>query len=216
MRHLLCSVLVIAAMVSHAIPSHAVVILDDTWADGNRNNTSLPTNAAWYASTGSALTATTGSMTLTLGSSAILAVSYFTTNAASSNAVQLAVGDTLLATITFTFNGVAAENTSEGFRLGIYEFGSNRVSADFSGNGTQGAGVQGYALFQNMGVTFDNTTPMDIRVRTNLTDTSLLGSSGDYEATTTCFCATRRVSQCSHDRLSLQGFHAALTLTDST
>ncbi len=167
-----------AAMVSLAIPSHAVVILDDTWADGNRNNTSLPTNAAWYASSGSALTATTGSMTLTLGSSAILAVSYFTTNAASP--VQLTVGDTLLTTITFTFNGVAAENTSEGFRLGIYEFGSNRVSADFSGNGTQGAGVQGYALFQNMGAAFNDTTPIDIRVRSNVADSSLLGTSGDY------------------------------------
>ena len=178
MKHLLCSVLVIAAMVSLAIPSHAVVILDDTWADGNRNNTSLPTNAAWYASSGSALTATTGSMTLTLGSSAILAVSYFTTNAATP--VQLTVGDTLLTTITFTFNGVAAENTSEGFRLGIYEFGSNRVSVDFSGNGTQGAGVQGYALFQNMGAAFNNTTPMDIRVRSNVADSSLLGTSGDY------------------------------------
>jgi len=167
-----------AAMVGLAIPSHAVVILDDTWADGNRSNTSLPTNAAWYASSGSALTATTGSMTLTLGSSAILVVSYFTTNAASP--AQLTVGDTLLTTITFTFNGVAAENTSEGFRLGIYEFGSNRVSADFSGNGTQGAGVQGYALFQNMGAAFNNTTPMDIRVRSNVADSSLLGTSGDY------------------------------------
>ncbi len=178
MKHLLCSVLVIAAMVGLAISSHALVILDDTWADGNRNNTSLPTNAAWYASSGSALTATTGSMTLTLGSSAILAVSYFTTNAASP--VQLGVGDTLLTTITFTFNSVAAENSSEGFRLGIYEFGSNGVSADFSSNGSQGAGVQGYALFQNMGTAFNGTSPMDIRVRSNVADSSLLGSSGDY------------------------------------
>ncbi len=169
---------IIAVLVGIATPSHAVVILDDTWADGNRSNTSLPTNAAWYASSGSALTATTGSMTLTLGSSAILAVSYFTTNAASP--VQLTIGDTLLTTITFTFNGVAAENTSEGFRLGVYEFGSNRVSADFSSNSSQGGGVQGYALFQNMGTAFNSASPMDIRVRTNVTDTSLLGSTGDY------------------------------------
>src|SRR5579859_6034073 len=114
MKHLFRSFLVIAAMVGIAMPSQAVVILDDTWADGNRSNTSLPTNAAWYASSGSALTATTGSMTLTIGGSAVLAVSYFTTNAA--NPVQLTVGDTLLTTITFTFNGVAAANTSQGFR----------------------------------------------------------------------------------------------------
>jgi pectate lyase len=178
MKHLFRSFLVIVAIIALGTPSQAVVILDDTWADGNRNNTSLPTNAAWYASNGSALTATTGSMTLTLGSSAILAVSYFTTNAA--NPVQLAVGDTLLTTITLTFNGLAAENTSQGFRLGVFHFGSNRVSADFSSNSSQGAGVLGYALFQNMGVAFNNATPMDIFTRTNLTDTSLLGSTGDY------------------------------------
>jgi pectate lyase len=170
--------LTLAILVGLVSSSFATVVLDDTWADGNRSNTSLPTNAAWFASSGSALTAATGSMTLTLGGSAILAVSYFTTNAASP--VQLTVGDTLLTTITFTFNGVAAENSSEGFRLGIYEFGSNRVSADFSGNGTQGAGVQGYALFQNMGATFSNTVPMDVRKRTTVSDTSLLGTSGDY------------------------------------
>jgi len=178
MKHLFCSFLVVATIIGLATPGHAVVVLDDTWADGNRSNTSLPTNAAWYASNGSALTATTGSMTLTLGSSAILAVSYFTTNAA--NPVQLSVGDTLLTTITLTFNGVAAENSSQGFRLGVYHFGSNRVSADFSSNSSQGAGVLGYALFQNMGVAFNNATPMDIFARTNLTDSSLLGSTGDY------------------------------------
>ena len=178
MKHLLCSVLVVVTIVGFAIPGHAVVILDDTWADGNRNNTSLPTNAAWYASSGSALTATTGSMTLTLGSSAVLGVSYFATN--SSSPVQLSVGDTLFATITFVFNGLAAQNSSQGFRFGVYEFGSNRVSADFSSNSSQGAGVPGYALFQNMGTTFNSTSPMDIRVRTNTADSDLLGTTGDY------------------------------------
>jgi pectate lyase len=178
MIHLFRGFLVVTAIIGIATPSRAVVILDDTWADGNRSNTSLPTNAAWYSSNGSALTATTGSMTLALGSSAILAVSYFTTNAVTP--VQLTVGDTLLMTITLTFNGVAAENSSQGFRLGVYHFGSNRVSADFSSNSSQGAGVLGYALFQNMGAAFNNNTPMDIFTRTNLTDTSLLGSTGDY------------------------------------
>jgi len=163
-----------------ALPS-AALILDDTWADGSRTNTSLPTDAAWYYSSNSGtLTATTGLMTLTTGTNAVLAVSYFTTNADSP--VQLSVGDTLLTTITLSFNGVAAKNTSQGFRLGIYEFGSNRVGADFTGSGSQGAGVPGYALFQNMGATFNSTTPMDIRVRTNLTDTSLLGTTSDYKS----------------------------------
>ncbi|HVM59924.1 MAG TPA: immunoglobulin domain-containing protein [Verrucomicrobiae bacterium] len=178
MKHVIRSLFVVAAILSFATPSRAVVILDDTWADGNRNNTSLPTNAAWYTSTSGSLTATTGSMTLSLGSGANLAVSYFTTNA--SAPVQLSVGDTLLTTITFVFNGLASQNSSLGFPLGIYEFGSNRVSADFSGNQTQGAGVQGYALFQNMGTTFNNASPMSVMERTSVSDSDLLGHSADY------------------------------------
>jgi len=40
--------------------------------------------------------------------------------------------------------------------------------------------VAGYALFQKMYTTFSDSTPMDIRKRTNLSDGSLLGSSGDF------------------------------------
>ena len=170
----------IATVLSFAAAAqiHATVLLDDTFADGTRNNTSLPTDAAWYASNGGALTAVPGAMTLSMGTSAILGVSYFTTNA--SSPASLNVGDTLLATITFTFNGVAPLNSSQGFRIGLFDFGANRVSADFSSSSSQGANVSGYALFQTMGVAFNNATPMDVRKRTTLTDTSLLGTSGDW------------------------------------
>ncbi|MGD1020796.1 MAG: immunoglobulin domain-containing protein, partial [Verrucomicrobiia bacterium] len=182
MKHVFRGFLVIATLVGLATPSHAVVILDDTWADGNRNNTSLPTNAAWYASSGSALTATTGSMTLANGSSAILAVSYFTTNPAAP--VQLGIGDTLVTTLNLSLTGVAAQNSSQGFRLGLFYFGSNRVSADFSGNNTQGAGVPGYALFGNMGATFNNANPIGVMKRTTISDSALLGTSGDWTTLT--------------------------------
>jgi pectate lyase len=167
-----------SALVLAAAPSRATVLLDDTFADGTRNNTSLPTDAAWYASSGSSLTAAPGAMTLTLGSSAVLGVSYFTTNAASQ--VSLGVGDTLAATITFTFNGVAPSNSSQGFRIAVCDFGANRVSADFSSSSSQGANVQGYSVFQTMGAIFNNATPMDLRKRTTLTDTSLLGTGSDW------------------------------------
>jgi pectate lyase len=167
-----------SALLLAAAPVRATVLLDDTFADGTRNNTSLPTDAAWFASSGGSLTAAPGAMTLSMGSSAILGVCYFTTNAASQ--ASLGVGDTLLATITFTFNGVAPSNSSQGFRIGLFDFGANRVSADFSSSSSQGANVSGYALFQTMGAIFNNATPMDLRKRTTLTDTSLLGTSGDW------------------------------------
>jgi pectate lyase len=160
------------------MPARATIVLDDTFADGTRNLQNLPTESAWYDSSGGALSAVPGAMTLNQGSTAILGVTYFTPNATSP--VSLNVGDTLLTSIAFTFNGVAPANSSQGFRLALCHFGTTRVSADFSGNGTQGGNVTGYALFQNMGLSFNNATPMDLRKRTNLTDPSLLGTGGDW------------------------------------
>lgn len=152
------------------LPVPATTLLDDTFADGSRSIQNLPVESAWYASSGSSLIAAPGAMTLTLGGSAILGVTYFTSNSASP--VSLNIGDTLTANITFTFNGIAPLNTAQGFRIALCDFGTNRASADFSSSSSQGANVPGYALFQNMGGNFNNATPMDIFVRTVLSDKS--------------------------------------------
>ncbi|MGH7952028.1 MAG: immunoglobulin domain-containing protein [Limisphaerales bacterium] len=165
-------------MFAMAASGFASILLDDTFADGARTIQNLPTESAWFASSGASLTTAPGAMTLAMGGSAILGVTYFAPNADSP--IVLNVGDTLSATITFTFNGVAPLNTSQGFRIGLFDFGTNRASADFSSSSSQGGNVQGYSLFQTMGVTFNNSTPTDIRKRTTVTDKSLLGTSGDW------------------------------------
>jgi pectate lyase len=161
-----------------ALTTHAVTILDDTFADGTRNIQNLPTESAWYCSSASSLTAVPGAMTLAQGSTAILVVSYFTTNA--NNPVSLNVGDTLSANVTFTFTGVAAANSSQGFRFALCHFGASRANADFSSNSGQGTNVEGYGVFQNMGINFNGTTPTAIMLRTNLADKSLLSAGGDW------------------------------------
>jgi len=163
----------------------ATTLLDDTFADGTRNNQNLPTDAAWYVSSSGSWTTAVNSMTVANGTTAILGVSYFGVN--SSTPVSLGVGDTLVVTVKFTFNNVSTQNTSANFRLGIYDFADSTQSpkwatTDLSGNSVQGGGVQGYSVFQNFGATFSSASPMDIRVRTNLTSTSLLGSSGDHKS----------------------------------
>jgi pectate lyase len=168
----------IALALATTFSTHATVLLDDTFADGTRNTTSFPTDAAWFASNGSALTASPGLMTLALGGSAVLGVSYFTPN--SSSQASLGVGDALITTVKFDFNGVAPQNSSQGFRFAVCKFGTNRVAADFGSSSSQGGNVQAYGLFQNMGGFFNNANPMDIRKRTNLAGTSLLGTSGDW------------------------------------
>jgi hypothetical protein len=173
----------LVALFGLALPGHATVLLDDTWADGTRINQNLPMKSAWYASTGPALTAAADSMTLSLSSGAVMAITYFTTNATSP--VQLSMGDTLTATFRLTLKGVAAANSAQGFRLGLFDFSRStlthkRLSADKFSNSSQGNGVPGYALFQNMGVTFAKSAPMDIRKRTTLTHAALLGSSDSW------------------------------------
>ena len=147
--------------------SGATTLLDDTFADGTRNNQNLPTDATWYVSSSGSWTTTANAMTVVNGTTAILGVSYFSVN--SSTPVNLGVGDTLTATIKFSFIGVTTLNTSGGFRIGLFDFADSTLSpkwatADLSSNSGQGSGVQGYALFQTIGI--GNAAPMDIRKRT--------------------------------------------------
>ena len=166
-----------------AAPTDATVLLDDTFADGTRTNQNLPTDSAWFFSTAADVMTTTGSMSIETPSGAFMGITYFGTN--SSSPVQLGIGDMLTATITFTLNNVAPLNTSQGFRLGLFDFADSTLSpkwvtADGFSTSSQGTNVQGYALFQNMGVAFNNATPMSLTKRTTATDSSLLGTSGDW------------------------------------
>ena len=183
MKHLRKITLMLGVLFGLASPSFATVYLDDFWSDGLRTTQNLPTESAWFSSSSGALAATPGSMSLSMGGSAIMVLTYYTTN--STSPVQLGVGDALTATFNLTFSGLAASNTSQGLRIGLFDFADStlspkRVTADGFSSSSQGSGVQGYALFQNMGPAFNNSTPMDIRKRTTLSDSSLLGTSGDY------------------------------------
>ena len=177
MKHSYRIALAAIALLTTQIPTHATVILDDTFANGTRNVQNLPTSSAWFASSGASVTAAPGAMSIAMGGTAILAVTYF----APANApVSLGVGDTLLATINFTFNNVDTANSGSGFRFAVCDFGTTRSTADLSSNSGQGANVQAYALFQNMSATFSSANPMAIMKRTTVTDPSLLGTGGDW------------------------------------
>jgi hypothetical protein len=135
----------------------ATAWLDDVWADGTRNNQNPPADSAWFCSTGSSLTAATNAMSLTVGSGSVMAVTYFTTNM--NVPLQIAAGDTLIATFRITLTGVAPANTSQGFKIGIFDLADStlspkRLTADSFSTRSQGAGVQGYSIFQNMGASY--------------------------------------------------------------
>jgi pectate lyase len=183
MKHLFQIVFTFALLFLTAAPSRATTLLDDTFADGTRTSQNLPTDSAWFFSTAADVATTTGSMSLALPSSSFMGITYFGSN--SSSPVALGIGDMLTASIKFTFNNVDTANTSQGFRLALCDFADSTLSpkwvtADGFSTSSQGAGVQAYALFQNMDVTFNNATPMSIFKRTTATDASLLGTSGDW------------------------------------
>ena len=176
---------VVLTTLLYVASARATVILDDTFADGTRNNQSLPTDSAWFVSSAGSWTTTPGSMSLAMGSTAVMGITYFGAN--SSSPVQLNVGDTLTVSIKFTFTGVAAQNTSQNFKIGVYDFADSSLSpkwatADLTSNSGQGTGVQGYCLFENMGVTFNNSNPMTIEKRTTPSDANLLSTSSDYSS----------------------------------
>ena len=139
-------------------------------------------------------------MSLTVGAGSVMAITYFTPDS-DSPPVELNVGDTLTVTINFTFNGVpTVASSSQGFRIGLFNFADStlnpeRVSADDFDGGSQGNGVQGYALFEKMYATFNDNQPMDIRKRTLTTDGSLLGTSSDWTSIQKQNLGTRLISR---------------------
>ena len=146
----------------------------------------LPNTSAWYCSSFGSLSTSGGALVEQVSGSSGMSLTYFTPN---SNSVPIFVnvGDTLTATFGFTFNGVPTPgSTSEGFRFGLFNFndGSNvplRVTNDGSfSSSSQGLFVQGYALFGKTYQTFADDQPIDIRKRTNISDNSLLGATGDW------------------------------------
>jgi polygalacturonase len=168
-----------------ALKVPVTIVLDDTWSTGVRTNQNLPTSSAWWTSTAGTLAVTNNNMTQTVGGSAIQAITYFTTDT-NSPPIQLNIGDTLTAIFKFIPSGIPPNgSSSQGFRFGLFDFadGNNnpkRVSGDGFSASSQGTSVAGYALFGKFYGKFSDATPIDIRKRINLSDASLLGTSGDF------------------------------------
>src|ERR1041384_8030214 len=109
------------ALAGLVFSNHAAVLLDDTWADGNRTNTSLPTDCAWFASSATSLTAAPGAMTgIPSTISSRTWWTYFTTNAAAP--VSLNVGETLKATLVFVPSGVTGLKSLFSLRFGLFNY----------------------------------------------------------------------------------------------
>lgn len=178
------------------LSTHAAVLLDEDWDDGDRTDTNLPEESAWFASS---VLATTPTLSTSVGSltgnvlmfetngSSRLWITHFTP---AGTPAELAMGDTLKVTLLFTAKepGTVSPASSRGLRIGLFNFsepGASRVSGDGfstgSGAGAPGANVMGYMLNMNFSQTLINN-PLQIMKRTDLATNNLMGALAVYSS----------------------------------
>ncbi|MCC5805206.1 MAG: hypothetical protein JJU00_02655 [Opitutales bacterium] len=155
------------------------VLLDDTWATGERTEQSLPERSVWYASSADRFLVTEGSVTGLMEGSSRLWMTYFT----NSMPLPVEVGEWLRVTTVFVPEGVNAGNPNRGFRVGLFNYGEGmRVDEEpISSSGANGEAVTGYLLNMNFSPEWGINNPLEVRRRmgddpTHANNGNLMGS----------------------------------------
>jgi hypothetical protein len=173
--------LLMLMLISCLIPTiaFAEVILYDTFADGDRTDTDLPYESAFWASSAGDVTTTAGNVRLTMADSSRRMHTYF---APAGSPVSLNVGEKLIATINFIPEGGFVDSTSRNFRFGLFyddeQYAKDGVGDSGINNGWYDA--TGYNVQFSLS---SSTTTAKARVgkRTALDGSySLLGSDSAY------------------------------------
>jgi len=181
-----------AVMAAAASTVRAAPIVNDTWIDGNDSEPGAPAysengvdadsdgnlESVWFqGGTGASLdpVGPGGPLRGGVGTMSASWTTYFTPEAAP---VTLQRGETLTVQWAFSVSGLNAGNTSQDFRAAVVDSPSaSRISA----NGSPGSSTYaGYALFSNMGPTFQNSSPFQLREHDG--SGALLSSSSDWLA----------------------------------
>jgi hypothetical protein len=119
------------ALLATSLPAlaSAAVLLNDTFSDGERATQTLANSAQWFASSAATnLTVASGALSLTTGASGTHALAYFTS---SGSPVTLGIGESLSLTFDITLAGPTS--VVGGLRIGLFNSGGTRISADGGG-----------------------------------------------------------------------------------
>lgn len=163
------------------IVSSTNLVLDDSWADATRTDSSLPTESAWFANVATSLAAKTNVL---IGvpdpASTMTWWTYFTSNSAAP--VQLKMNDTLRLTLAFTASGINASNSAKGLRVGLFNStaGLRTLTDGANPNGVNQTGIMANL---NFGQTFGSG--FQFLERTNLASANLISTTADYSADST-------------------------------
>ncbi len=188
--------LAMASMVlGGAVSAQAAVLLNDSFTDGNRNSTSLPTDSpVWIgqsAGNGSN-SVSAGDLHFALPTNSLKFWTYFTsdnsapnTNATHNAVTTLGVGDTLTASTTFFMTGLTA-TTGKNFRVGLFVDPTDArvesdTNSDSGGSTNPWTDATGYAVQFPLSSASGNN-PLLLEKRTVSGQTSLLGSAAAYTA----------------------------------
>jgi hypothetical protein len=169
-----------------------VIIVDDSWTDGGRNDGADPLDSNWWTSASSqGIEVSPGSLGMVTGSSGRGIHTVFPTRRLDD------VGDSLTATYTFTTPATIGSGTAA-FRVGLFDkLGRAGLNADISassgspnavygwGTGSGGpgtAGLPGYMLDMDVAT---STASNDFSFRSHATDT--ISPTGRLMGTTTGF-----------------------------
>ncbi len=173
--------------------TNAAIIVNDSWADGGRNDGADPLDANWWTSAAAAgIEVSPGSMGLVTGTSGRGIHAIFPTQTLAN------VGDKLIATYTFTTPATIGSNATGAFRVGLFDtLGRAGLNADITASsgtpnavygwgtgaspaGPGTAGLPGYMMDMDM-----RTGADDLSFRTH--DTGTVTPTGRLMGTTTGF-----------------------------
>jgi hypothetical protein len=184
--------LMITAFFCIAASAHAATIVNDSWADGGRDNGADPLDSNWWTSASSSgIEVSTGSLGMVTGTSGRGIHTVFPTQTLDD------VGDRLIATYTFTTPATVGSGTAA-FRAGLFDtLGRSGLDADVSassgspnevygwGTGAGGpgtAGLPGYMLDMDVAQTASSN---DLSFREH--DAGTVNPTGRLMGTTTGF-----------------------------
>ena len=230
-----CCVLA-GALFAAAETGRAAVIVDDSWADGGRDNGADPLDSNWWTSANiNGIEVSVGSLGMVTGTSGRGIHTVFPTQTLAN------VGDKLVAMYTFTTPATVGSGRTAGFRVGLFDTLGRALDADISASSgspnslygyyaTNTPGLPGYMLDMDIGTGAEDLsfrqldTPVNVFAETptgrlmgtttGFTQLSPTGPDGAYVfAANTTYTGSFTITRISATEMELTGTLGAATHT---
>ncbi len=128
----------------------AAIIVDDSWADGGRDNGPDPLDTNWWSSvssSGTGIEVSTGSLGMVTGTSGRGIHGIFPTQTLAN------IGDSLVVTYTFTTPATIGTNATGAFRVGLFDtLGRSGLDADVTSSSGSPNSLYGYYAANTVGL----------------------------------------------------------------